>query len=370
MDVFELKECYKYEGKNEMNQLNLGKIYEQLQDDESRRLFEGKINYAISGDKFKLYEKLYESEVKFSGWDFSHLSDDFYKDKKIIIYGVGKYGYHTYFILTHSKCANQIYAFADSNSSKWGTDYLGYNILSPFELLNYKEALVIIASETYGSDIYLQLARSGFPQYNIFFPPYQRLTGGTGHQYFDVFEPRENEVFVDAGCYDGDTSVDFINWCGEKYDRIYAFEPSKDMLELCKNKFNNRGIKNYELIDKATWSEDTEVYFSDDLGSAIFGGAQVLNNSNNKIKTTSIDKVLNGNYVSFIKMDIEGSELEALKGAKESIIKYRPRLAISIYHKREDILEIPSYILGLVPDYNLYIRHYSSDIWETVLYAI
>ena len=69
-------------------------------------------------------------------------------------------------------------------------------------------------------------------------------------------------------------------------------------------------------------------------------------------------------------MDIEGSELEALKGAAETIKKWRPKLAISIYHKYEDIIEIPEYILSIVPDYSFYIRHYSSDIWETVLYAI
>ena len=247
---------------------------------------------------------------------------------------------------------------------------MGYKVLSPFELINHKDALVIIASEIFGTDMYLQLARSGFPQYNIFFPPYRRLTGGKGHQYFDVFEPKEHEVFVDAGCYDGITSVDFVKWCGGKYDKIYAFEPCKDMMEKCKKTFDANDIKNYQLIDKATWSDNTEVYFSDDFGTAIMGGSQVLESGNNKIKTAKIDDILQGNYVSFIKMDIEGSELEALKGARESIIKHRPRLAICIYHKSEDIFEIPSYILELIPDYKLYLRHYCSDIWETVLYAV
>ncbi len=68
-------------------------------------------------------------------------------------------------------------------------------------------------------------------------------------------------------------------------------------------------------------------------------------------------------------MDVEGAELKSLIGAKNTIIKNKPRLAICVYHKPEDICEIPEYILSLVPEYKFYLRHYSSINWETVLYA-
>ena len=67
---------------------------------------------------------------------------------------------------------------------------------------------------------------------------------------------------------------------------------------------------------------------------------------------------------------IEGAELEALKGAKETIQRDKPKLAVCIYHRPEDMVEIPLYIKQLVPDYKLYIRHHSNTAGETVLYAV
>ena len=59
-----------------------------------------------------------------------------------------------------------------------------------------------------------------------------------------------------------------------------------------------------------------------------------------------------------------------MKGSRETIKKYKPRLAISVYHKKEDITKIPLFIKNLVPEYKLYLRHYSNSDGETVLYAV
>lgn len=74
--------------------------------------------------------------------------------------------------------------------------------------------------------------------------------------------------------------------------------------------------------------------------------------------------------ICFVKMDIEGSELEALKGMSRTICACKPKLAICMYHKPEDMWEIPMYLKKLVPEYRLFVRHYSNSDLETVLYAV
>lgn len=88
------------------------------------------------------------------------------------------------------------------------------------------------------------------------------------------------------------------------------------------------------------------------------------------VETDTIDNVLAGGKVTFIKMDIEGTELASLKGAAKTIRKYKPKLAICIYHKKEDLWEIQDYISRLVPEYKFYMRAYEDTATELVLYAI
>ena len=68
-------------------------------------------------------------------------------------------------------------------------------------------------------------------------------------------------------------------------------------------------------------------------------------------------------------MDVEGAEMHVLRGMRETICSCKPRLQVCVYHKHEDIFEITSYILGLVPEYKCYLRHYNSNETETVLFC-
>ena len=124
-------------------------------------------------------------------------------------------------------------------------------------------------------------------------------------------------------------------------------------------------MKNIKIIEKGCWSDKTTLYFSNE-GTM---GSKISDNGKLQIAVDSIDNVVK-DKVSFIKMDIEGSELEALKGAKNTILKYKPKLAVCVYHKKEDLITIPQYILSLNQNYKLYLRHYGENSCDTVLYAL
>lgn len=123
-------------------------------------------------------------------------------------------------------------------------------------------------------------------------------------------------------------------------------------------------LENIRIHNNAAWDKKENIYFDDD-GS----GSAAKENGSLSVDGISLDELFPDADVTFVKMDIEGSEMKALEGAKNTIISKKPRLAIYIYHKPWDVVEIPAYILSLVPDYRFYIRHYSSKMWETVLYA-
>ena len=114
------------------------------------------------------------------------------------------------------------------------------------------------------------------------------------------------------------------------------------------------------------WSCNDTLYFD---GSGTGGSRIVGKQSDSSVEVVSLDSYIK-DKVTFLKLDIEGAEMEALKGARYIIKTQKPKLAICVYHKKEDITEIPMYIKHLVPEYKLYLRHYSDDAGETVLYAV
>jgi hypothetical protein len=90
---------------------------------------------------------------------------------------------------------------------------------------------------------------------------------------------------------------------------------------------------------------------------------------NSSINTVKLDDALKDEPVSFIKMDVEGSESNALLGAEEIIKNLKPKLAISVYHKDDDLAKIPLLIHEIVPEYKFYLRHHTSAPVDTILYA-
>jgi FkbM family methyltransferase len=191
------------------------------------------------------------------------------------------------------------------------------------------------------------------------------------YQYFiKEFKFNKNEVFLDCGAFIGDTIDIFLKHC-PYYDRIVAFEPDSKNFEKLKIKHSDN--QKITLINAGAYNKNGEVSFLEhgNGDSAIIETLGIKSNYAKNIQVKSIDS-LNLKNVSFIKMDIEGAELNALKGAEKTIIKNKPKLAICIYHSDEDMIRIAEYIHELVPEYKLYVRHYSfyPITNEIVLYAL
>lgn len=184
-------------------------------------------------------------------------------------------------------------------------------------------------------------------------------------EYFDEkIVLMDDEMFIDCGGFDGDTSVRFIEQCGGNYRGIVIFEP-----ELCKKESiaKNMGSHQYELYQSGVWSKNTELYF-DAKGT---NSSHISEKKGGyKIETAALDETVYDKRPTFIKMDIEGAEQEALKGCKRIIQDYKPKLAICIYHKPEDLFEIPIMIKEMNPTYKLYVRQYADAWYDTVLYAV
>jgi len=182
-------------------------------------------------------------------------------------------------------------------------------------------------------------------------------------------KPALGDHVIDAGGCFGDTAVGFADAIG-KTGHVYVFDPLPMHCRIMAEQLTMNPIlaARVSIFPLGLTDEVNDVAPLVDDGK-IDPGARILSSA---MPTTTIDAAVaqnNAPRVDFIKMDIEGSELAALRGAESTIRRWRPKLAISLYHRPEDFFAIPSWIDSLDIGYRLYIDHYSIHHEETVLYA-
>lgn len=186
-------------------------------------------------------------------------------------------------------------------------------------------------------------------------------------------EAKPGDTVIDAGgCY-GDTALYFGNKVGVK-GQVHAFEFLPDSIEIFKRniKLNEELGYNIQLVSKPLWSESGKdvFYLSNGPGSKV--SLLEFEGYTGKTETISIDDYLNLQKlenIDFIKMDIEGAEIEALQGARETIKKFKPKLAIALYHNTSDFESIPKFIKELNLGYRFYLSHSTIYGEETMLFA-
>lgn len=192
------------------------------------------------------------------------------------------------------------------------------------------------------------------PQY--FFNPSPWARGGYN----------ENEILIDCGSFNGDSILDFLNEWNGKYGEIIACEPDPHNFSKLKETISAHNIANVTPLQIGLYSSKKTLHFhsSGDMESAFKEDGEI------ELQVDVIDNIAMGKDISIIKMDIEGSELEALHGAIETIKRCRPLLMISAYHKKDDLFNIYQYIDDAVDDYKYFFRCHKPLAVDAVFYAV
>lgn len=234
------------------------------------------------------------------------------------------------------------YQFILENENKFAELYSSladdFSRQTLYNLLNYK----ITGKCIYLSDIYKP---------NTYFDPITNLSG--------------NEVFVDCGAFDGDSIIRFVKHVDGQYKEIIGFEPDKST--FAKLMCNVSNFKNVSLYRNGVWNIACDMGFSETGLPCSVASPE----AKTSIQMLTIDEMFAIKPITFLKVDVEGAEDKVLLGATNTIRRDKPKLAICVYHKKEDIFAIPSLINSIRSDYKFYLRHHayiSSD--ETVLYAM
>jgi len=331
----------------------------------------------------------------------------------IVVYCAGDRGKYAYFALRD--LGYKVIGFADDELSKQGTTFHGLPVFS-FKRIPLG-SYIVVAVQTAASQKKIMSRLTSFEASTIgefIYPPVLHRLDAVFNMFADdwsrdvfshvlrahyeqdaayfkvVFEDRQywcmdyalhsvnNHVFVDAGAYTGDTMADFACKTRGKFQQVISFEPTLELYhKVVTRKDELKRVwgltdDHFDLVHGGLGESDSTMTLcvkESDTNGAGNSFYNIAERKGEEVKVWSLDSYLQGKPVTLIKADIEGFEMEMLKGAKETIKAHKPDLAICVYHKMSDLWLIPQFIHELVPEYKLYLRHHHHDYSETVLYA-
>jgi FkbM family methyltransferase len=317
----------------------------------------------------------------------------------------------------YKKVGRKIDYCCDSDGRKWGKLFCGIQCLPPGELMAIKEKCAVFVTIGDFKPVYNFLKESGFPCVNqlykydldaaeflsryeqedvsaklnktyellgdeqsqrVFKAIITRVLGDgsnidimmevcEGNQYFppDLIELSDHESFVDIGAFNGDTVQEFVGRAQGKFDWIFSFEVDAfNFKVLQRNVRKMSGQNRIRIFNFGIWDSDCDISYS--IGES----QSTVGSGDGKGHVAPLDNVLKDEKVTFIKMDIEGAEPQALRGARKIIQSQKPNMAVCVYHDFRHLWEIPLYLKALVPEYKIYLRHHTNLEYETVCYAI
>lgn len=367
--------------------------------------------------------KFYEDAIEASFPDISVLIR---KKVPVVIFGAARMG--RVFKANLEREGVRIIAFGDSSPGKWGTEIGGTPVLSPDALMEKNfEAPILVASLIYETEICCMLKERGlgnvYPLWylnhkhpDLFVSPEYRGVFGSlftetaaediaklwvlladdesrkvlhnlvrfrltfdkryidavcsnNLQYFEqgIVHLIDDTIFLDCGAYTGDTVECFHRQTGGHFKLAYCFEPDPENYRVLDERAAVLAPGRIIPVRCGLYSSSGNIRFQ---ATGTIDARLIDCEGSIPVPVVSIDDYMaDKDPPTYIKMDIEGAEREALEGARSTIRRWKPELAVSVYHKATDLWEIPLLMKSLNPGYKLYLRHYTTEIIDTVCYA-
>jgi FkbM family methyltransferase len=252
---------------------------------------------------------------------------------------------------------------------KWPDDLLPHYCFDlPHRIIQEKERILrgfnLFADET-SQALYISLIRWRL------WMDFDGLPDPIPSQYFpaNLLTKCDHEVFVDCGAFDGDTIRAFLTFGQNSCQRIVALEPDADnfsRLEIYVKGLPQEVGRKISLMRVAAYSSKVKVPFNETGNHT--SGIDAL--GAHEVPGGTLDEILENEEPTFIKMDIEGGELDALMGAQRAIKRCNPVLAVGVYHKPTHLWDIPLFIASLSCDYRFFLRAHAAEGTDVVCYAI
>lgn len=181
-----------------------------------------------------------------------------------------------------------------------------------------------------------------------------------------LFRFTGREAYFDGGAYNGDTVREFLTLTGDRFSAVYAAEPDPKSFTKLERFVRESGLSPVFLFPAALWKEEALLPFS----ARAARGSRAGESAPRMAEARSIDRLLEGRPLTYLKLDVEGAEKEALLGAAETIRAFRPKLSVAAYHKSEDLFTLPLLIHRLEPSYRIFLRrHRCLPAWDVNIYA-
>lgn len=343
------------------------------------------------------------------------------KYKNVCVYGLGKL-FNDTFEDRNLKQLFHVNYLSDIDKNKWGKTFYGIECINPEELKDIEDLIVILLIG-YAEDVRKQFEEWNIPYilgyelllemslgetvsqqefekntiietYDLMmdekskenyveilanrlapelrYKDYKEIFTPTDYFNQEIFKISNQEKLVDCGAFDGDTIRSLIEVAGD-FEAVYSFEIDdtnyKNLTDWV-NSLSEDIRKKIKCFHCGVWNKKDILQYGNEEKSNAESFSILKSNNMHQVIVNKLDDILKDKEITFIKMDIEGSELKALEGSEQIIKEQKPKLAICLYHKIGDFWKIPRYLKMLVPEYQFGIRHhYQYGFYGTVLYA-